>query len=737
MTQVTPPPRLETPPEEAFDRLTRLAARLLGAPVALVSVIGDDRVLLESAVGMPEPWASHRSMPLAYSFCRHVVASGEPLVVEDARRHPLVRSNPAIRELSWISYAGVPLLTGEGRPAGTLCVIDALPRLWSPRDVALLQDLAASVVTEMALRSHWPRDDGAPPPAARPPAAQPVRDPAAQVFEISALPMGLVDDDGRWLRVNHALAELLGSTPGALAGSPAEAATHPADRSADREAIRLLLAGECASYTAEKRLLREGDEPAWVLATVTALPPEPGVRPRYLVAFEDIGDRKRAEQDLRAREERYRLAAAAGQDAVWDWDLLTDRIVWEELDGGALGYQAPTPGGGTAAWWYERLHADDRERIVSGIHAAIACGATEWSGDYRFRAADGRYVQVRDRAAIVRDEAGDAVRMVGAVTDVTGETRAELLAHGQSRLLEQIAVGLDLDPLLERVVRFTEAHGSDLLAAVMVLDPETRTLRLAAGPSLPAGVRVALASVPVREGASLSAAAAARRERVVVTDLAGDPTAAAWGAPLLAEGLLAAWAVPLFAADGALVGTLEVHYPDPRAPDDGDLRVVEVASHLAEIAIARGRHEEALARSNRLLQQVLDTLPIGVWVLDGDGLIRFANPTGRAVWGGARLFGVGDLGEIRGWRAATGEPIAPDEWPAARALRLGEAALPEAVHVEAHDGVHRTFLTSAVPLRGPDGGITGAIALYQDVTEQHAREEALSRSEEQLRQAQK
>src|SRR5215211_2572522 len=198
MTHVTSTRPLERPPDEGFDRLTRLAARLLGAPVALVSVIGDDRVLLRSAVGVPEPWASHRTMPLAYSFCRHVVASGQPLVVEDARRHPLVRSNPAIRELSWVSYAGVPLVIGAGHTAGALCVIDALPRLWSPRDVSLLEDLAASVVTEMELRSPDQRrgsSAGTAPTAA--PAAPVFRDPAADVFEISALPMGLVAPDGR------------------------------------------------------------------------------------------------------------------------------------------------------------------------------------------------------------------------------------------------------------------------------------------------------------------------------------------------------------------------------------------------------------------------------------------------------------------------------------------------------------------------------------------------------------
>jgi PAS domain S-box-containing protein len=734
MTQALASPLLDTPPEQAFDRLTRLAARLLGAPVALVTLLGADRVFFKSAVGLAEPWASRRSTPLAYSFCRHVIASATPLVVEDARRHPLVRTSPAIRELGWIAYAGVPLTMADGRTVGALCVVDALPRIWSPRDVALLEDLAASVVTEIELRSPRPRLELVGGVTLPPPPTPP--DLGAGVFEASALPMGLVQSDGRWLRANRALAELLGTTPDALAGVPAEAFTHPTDRAADQEAMRLLRTGECASYATEKRLLREGEEPLWVLSTVTAVSDEVGTLDHYHVALQDITDRKQAELDLRQREERYRLVAEVTQDAVWDWDLLTDRIVWTERQEGIFGYRHPAVGA-SAAWWYERLHPDDRERVVTGIHAAIARGKSDWGDEYRFRRADGSWAHVRDRATIVRDEGGDAVRMVGALLDTTERTRAELVAQGQSRLLEQIAAGLDLDAVLDRVVRFTEAHGSDLLAAVTLLDPDTGELRLAAAPSFSAGLRQAVASTPVEFGAGVGAAAALGREPAVFPDLAADASAEQWRGPLVEQGIRASWAVPLVATDGGLLGALEVHYREPRTPDPADLRLVEVAGHLAEIAVERARSQEAVASGMRLLEQVLDTLPLGVCVLDRAGRVMFSNPAGRAIWGGARHLGLEEFGAYRGWRVDTGEPIAPESWAAARALREGETVLGEAVQIEAFDGVQRTILNSAVPLRGLDGSILGAIVLDEDVTDRRAAEAALHRSEEQLLHAQK
>lgn len=82
---------LDTPPEEIFDRWTELASRVLKTPVVLMSLVDRDRQFFKSEVGLPEPWAEKRETPLSYSFCQYVAASNQPLVVTDARAHPLVR----------------------------------------------------------------------------------------------------------------------------------------------------------------------------------------------------------------------------------------------------------------------------------------------------------------------------------------------------------------------------------------------------------------------------------------------------------------------------------------------------------------------------------------------------------------------------------------------------------------------------------------------------------------------
>lgn len=143
---------LDSPVERAFDRLTSLAARVLRAPISLVSLVDDERQFFKSHFGLPEALAAQRGTPTSHSYCRHAVDAGQPLVIEDARLHPLVKDNPTLREWGFVAYAGVPLITGRGHALGTLCVIDRVPRKWSSEDVSILRDLAACVMTEIDLR---------------------------------------------------------------------------------------------------------------------------------------------------------------------------------------------------------------------------------------------------------------------------------------------------------------------------------------------------------------------------------------------------------------------------------------------------------------------------------------------------------------------------------------------------------------------------------------------------------
>lgn len=135
--------------EVVFDRASRLASRILGTPVALLSLVDAERQFFKSSIGLDEGLTG---TPLSHSFCQYVVSQGRPLAVSDARIHPLLSTNGAVSDLQVIAYLGVPVRDGEGQVLGSLCAIDHKPRDWSEGDLADLTDLATIVETEIALR---------------------------------------------------------------------------------------------------------------------------------------------------------------------------------------------------------------------------------------------------------------------------------------------------------------------------------------------------------------------------------------------------------------------------------------------------------------------------------------------------------------------------------------------------------------------------------------------------------
>lgn len=136
---------LDSLPSAELDRLTRLASRLIGAPVSLVSLVDTNRQFFKSQVGLGMPLSAERQTELSHSFCQWVVSSGAPLIIDNAAEHPVLQNNLAVRDLSVVAYAGVPLLGRRRKPIGSFCVIDSAPRKWEDHQVELLKDLGAAI----------------------------------------------------------------------------------------------------------------------------------------------------------------------------------------------------------------------------------------------------------------------------------------------------------------------------------------------------------------------------------------------------------------------------------------------------------------------------------------------------------------------------------------------------------------------------------------------------------------
>lgn len=146
--------------------------------------------------------------------------------------------------------------------------------------------------------------------------------------------------------------------------------------------------------------------------------------------FQDVTFYKEAEVVLRKNQQRFQLIAQATNDAIWDWDLNSGRVEWNQGISNLFGYDVSEieP---TAQWWSDRIHPEDREWVVEDIHQAIEQGSLTWELQYRFLRADGSFAYVSDRAYILKDEQGRPIHLLGGMTDLSKQIEAQTLLAQQ------------------------------------------------------------------------------------------------------------------------------------------------------------------------------------------------------------------------------------------------------------------------------------------------------------------
>jgi PAS domain S-box-containing protein len=228
--------------------------------------------------------------------------------------------------------------------------------------------------------------------------------------------------DGLLTFVNGAFCQMIGaSDPSELIGLPVARILHPA------YGLLMLgqgsmLPGDQSSTPFEIRFIRLDGSTLEVEASSLAFDLK-GHREVQVIA-RDISARKLAERALRNSEERFKYAASAVSDVVWDWNLLTDTLWWNDGFLSTFGFVAGEVDT-SAGFWTGRIHPDERERVVSGIRDAIEANKDSWSAEYRFQRKDGTYAFVHDRGYILRDGAGKGIRMVGGMRDLTEKKKME------------------------------------------------------------------------------------------------------------------------------------------------------------------------------------------------------------------------------------------------------------------------------------------------------------------------
>ena len=410
----------DVPLDDAFDIVSRASARMLGVSAGLVSIVDSERQYFAGASGLTGELAATRSTPLSHSYCRHVVETGVPLVVGDARDHPVTRGNPAITEYDAIAYAGYPIVSSAGHTIGTVCAVDSRPRAWSADDLAVLRDLArltALIVDARASRAsrteaaEGARESGAllPPELAREGMA---REFLRAIFDNDTTGVLVLDRQGGIIRGNPALERLIGRETVNLMGQPFTELVHPDDRELSGEAFRRLLAGDDSLYPHDERCIRSDGGIVWGRVTASVIRGRNGVPVYALLLMQDITVEKNAQADLRiadadrARAERLRSLGELAAGVAHDFNNALTIIT---AGAGMVLSQLPEDAA-------VRVDLHDIE-----VAARKAAGLSQQLMQFA-RGQSGRRVPT-DLAAIVAEMKGSLVKSVGA--NITMESRLD------------------------------------------------------------------------------------------------------------------------------------------------------------------------------------------------------------------------------------------------------------------------------------------------------------------------
>ena len=409
---------LDTVPEEGFDRLTALAAALFDAPIALVSLIDEERQWFKSRVGLEAT-----ETPRAWAFCNHAIRQGPDttLVVEDATAddrfadNPLVTGDPNVR-----FYAGATLTTSNGVNLGALCVIDRTPRSPpSSGDLDRLRILARMVVDEIELfqakRSVVERGR--------------LLELAEAMSGVGHWRFDIVDNHIVWSDEVYRIhgVERSSFNPNLGAGL---AFYHPDDRDQVAAHVERAIA-DGVDYAFQHRLLKPDGEVRHVTCKAICDLDAHGRTTAIVGVFQDVTDQVRALETVERSEARYRLLTENANDLVTEMDRDGRFRYVSPAVKTVTGYEIDEAVGKIAM---DFIHPDDHERVKLAFAQAIQ-GPGGWRIEYRIICKDGRTIWVEARPTISRDAAsGQRTVVTDVIRDITDRKRAEAhLAESESR----------------------------------------------------------------------------------------------------------------------------------------------------------------------------------------------------------------------------------------------------------------------------------------------------------------
>ena len=212
------------------------------------------------------------------------------------------------------------------------------------------------------------------------------------------------------------------------------------------------------------------------------------------------------------------------------------------------------------------------------------------------------------------------------VRDITTRKRREALLSGQNTVLEMIATGKPLQKYLDYICQMIENQTDGMLCSILLL--EGRTLRTGGAPNLPKSYSEKIDGLVIGPRGGSCGTAAYRREPVIVKNIKTDPLWEQIREYALPHGLQACWSTPIFSMQGKVLGTFAMYYPQPRTPNSDELKLIEISTNLAGIAIEQRNSEQALHESEERYRILYDDNPTMYFTVSSDGIVLSVNQFG-------------------------------------------------------------------------------------------------------------
>lgn len=301
------------------------------------------------------------------------------------------------------------------------------------------------------------------------------------------------------------------------------------------------------------------------------------------------------------------------------------------------------------------------------------------------------------------------------------------------RVLEAMALRLPLNQVLSRLVQSIEDASPGSRCAIMLVNDAGTHLTTGAAPNLPDAYNRAVNGAPIAPDGGSCGTAIWRKQRVIVADIERDPLWAQYRAYALPYGLRASWSTPIIAANGVALGGISVYYSLVREPAAAELSIVDDAVDLACVAIGQARAETAVLRSEAHYRAVVETAPSPIVGLDQYEAVNEWNRAAEQLFGRDRA---AILGQHFSRTCLTADARVTFErcFDQSHAHHIQLSCETEILRP---DGSTRWVLWSMSPIVTNSNGVDGLLAIAQDITARMEAEEALRRSEHQLRHSQK